>query len=150
MGPFGIPTDREEFVRFLVTTGLTTAFWSLHHALDVWHTIPRMASHHYANPSRSAIVRAARSQSTRMSFLRFAGLTRMGGPLALVYAMTAVEDIVGDPIDRPSDVDRIMRARSISSGNYYTGTHMFGLSEPYYERSDGERIYYSFHPEWID
>ena len=150
MGPFGVPTDREEFVQFLVTTGLTTVFWSLHHALDVWHTIPRMAPHHYANPSRSAILRAARSQSSRLSFSRLAAVNRLGGPLALVYFMTAVRDLVGDPIDRPFHMERIERARSVSSGNYYTGTHMFGLSEPYYERSDGERIYYSFHPELID
>ena len=150
MGPFGIPTDREEFVDFLVATALGTAFWTVHHALDVWHTIPRMASHHYANPSRSAIIRAARGQSTRLGFMRFAFLSGLGPAVGLTYFMTAVKDIVGDPIDRPEDTARINRARSISSGTYFTGTHMYGLDEPYYERPDGERIYYSFHPDRIE
>ena len=126
-------------------------FWTLHHALDVWHTIPRMAPHHYRNPSRGAIVRAARAQSSFMSFTRLATLNRFSGPLTLIFFMTAVADIVGDYRDHPNPhYDRIMRGRSKASGSYFTGTHMFGLQEPYYERPDGERIYYSFHPEWID
>ncbi len=85
--PFGVPTDYDELEQFLLITAAATTFWGAKYAADVWHTIPRMASHKYANPSRNAIVRAAMRETTMMSVTRMAvvsGAARALAPLMLV------------------------------------------------------------------
>ncbi len=157
LGPFGVPTTRKELETFMWTTGILYGFFSVKYALDVWHAIPRMAHHHYRNPSRRAIVAAARAQTARMSLLRFATLTGLGPLLAIVFFATAVKDIVGEKITHDFEYDRIDRATAMAMG-YRAQDDPWGTSDdfpwhtqshPYYENEEGEHMWYSFHPENI-
>lgn len=67
----------------------------------------------------------------------------------VVLALAGLMAIRPDEIDTPDwEYERIARARQMSMGGGYTGTHPY-LQEPYLDNPAGERIYYSFHPEWI-
>ena len=82
--PIGVPTNWDELSWFVLTTGIGTAFWGAKYVADVWHTIPRMAAHKYANPSRAAIIRLAASETSMMSGSRMllaSGAARALGPL---------------------------------------------------------------------
>ncbi len=92
--PVGVPTDWDEFRTFALWTAFGTAFWSAKYAADVWHTIPRMASHKYTNPSRRAIVRHAMAETSMLSASRL-GTIAMGSGGAVSALLGAVLVVEG-------------------------------------------------------
>lgn len=92
--PIGVPTDWDEMSWFILSTAGMTALWSLKYAADVWHTIPRMASHKYANPSRRAIVRAAMRETSMLSGTRLGGMLVTSGG-AIGFTLSALLIVEG-------------------------------------------------------
>jgi len=94
--PIGVPTDWDEFQSFVLWTSFGTVFWGTKYAVDVWHTIPRMASHKYANPSRNAIVRAAMRETSMLSGTRLGSIALSGGGVtgAVLTAALLVEGAI--------------------------------------------------------
>ncbi len=113
-----------------------------------------MALHHYANPSRNAIVRAAARQTVFPTISRGAGMLvrAIGLPFYLITGMILVRQLVGEKVEYDFDRARIDRAREAAMGEgwQFTGTHdMFHFGDsPHTETRYGEQ-WYSFHPEWI-
>ncbi len=62
-GPFGIPENQDEFQDFILYTILGYGIGLVGYELGIRHTLGRMASHHYANPSLSAL----RAQAARQT-----------------------------------------------------------------------------------
>ncbi len=149
-GPFGIPETKEELVQAFWTTLILYGVYTAFYALEVWRTIPRMAAHHYLNPSRNAIVRAAMRQTAWPTLSRIPTMLGLWGPIGLIAGMIVVREVVGDPTGQQNDVDRVMRARMISNRRN-TGTHVFGsfAESPHYTNPHGEELWYSFNPERI-
>ena len=148
-GPFGIPETEQELEKAFWTTLILYGVYTAAYALEVWRTIPRMAQHHYLNPSRNAIVRQAMRQTSFPSLTRGATMFRVWPSVALIAGMLAVKEYVGDPVDYQSDRDRVYLARTLASGG--TGTHVIGdfHHSPYYESPSGDHVWYSFHPDRI-
>lgn len=61
-GPFGIPEDYDEVQDFILSSAAAYLIGSIGYEVAIRHNIPRMAFHHYANPSLRAI-RLASSRS---------------------------------------------------------------------------------------
>ncbi len=153
-GPFApIPENWDEFRRAVWTTGILTGIYTAIWAVNVWNTIPRMASHYYANPSRRAIVGHAIRQTPATSVMR--SITGFGvwTPVAIIVLGITAADYLREfrnlHFEGSVDQLRIENARSMAMGGF--GTHVIGdfHHQPYYEAPSGERVWYSFHPEWI-
>lgn len=145
-GPFGFPETEDELRNAMLTSLLLVLTGTAFYALEVYRTIPRMAAHHYSNPSRRAILGQAAKQTSFPSVSRALGIFVRANPLVIPLSIgMAYRDLVSDDLD-PHRHAAIHRARSAAMGG--TGTHLI-LQEPYIENPEGDRMYYSFHPEWI-
>ncbi len=87
-GPFGIPENPTEFEQAFWTTLILYGVYTAAYALEVWRTIPRMAQHHYLNPSRNAIIRQAMRQTNFPTFGRGVNLM-ISAPVVAVVGATA-------------------------------------------------------------
>jgi len=149
-GPLApIPENWKEFERMAWTTGILTGVYTAIWALNVWNTIPRMAAHHYWNPSRRAIINLAIRQTPMPSLLRLITGFSFWTPLTIIAVGLTIGELVGEKVSHQSDYDRIDRARAMSMGVHTPMSAWYSHSLPYFENPDGERIWYSFHPENI-
>lgn len=149
-GPLApIPENMKDLKRAVWTTGIVTGIYTLAWFYHVWNTIPRMAAHHYWNPSRRAILSQAVRQTPFPSVARSVTGLRLWTPVSIIMLGLQVRDWVGEKDSYQSDYDRIDRARTMAMGG--TGTHVIGgfTHHPYHESPSGDRVWYSFHPEWI-
>ncbi len=148
-GPFGIPETREEVEKFFWNTLLLTGVYTAAYALAVWHTIPRMATHHYWNPSRNAIIRAAARQTVFPSFGRGLGMIHRANPVFLFLEVGLLYGEVGR-YSASSWGTAQDEARFRAMGIDDSLMSLIGAqSHPYIESPTGERMYYSFNPENI-
>ncbi len=148
-GPFGVPETREELNKAIFNTILLTAMYTVFYGIAVWHTIPRMARHHYHNPSRNAIIRKAASRTVFPSFGRGIGMMARANPVVNVIAVGMAYGALGRGVESswgPAQDAARDRAMGVYDNDIMS---RIGAQGPYLERPDGERIYYSFHPEWI-
>lgn len=87
-GPFGIPENPKELQQAFWTTLILYGVYTSLYAIEVWRTIPRMAMHHYANPSCNAIIRQAMRQTSFPTIGRGVNLM-ISAPTVAVVGATA-------------------------------------------------------------
>ncbi len=150
-GPFGLPSDEDELKRFVLTTAGLTALYAAAYGAAVWHAIPRMAQHHYRNPSRNAIIRAAAKQTVFPSVLRLVTVTG-SWPIVVLYGAMMLGHSISESIDTSTDQERVLRAIDYTRGtrDHWWDTSWLVSHGYFHESPHHGDHWYSFNPQDID